>query len=78
MEREAMLMIYKMTCMEDRELFRVLKEENTEEKGRLWYNPITHTQLDHYKQPRAWEKKVKASINEQRNLITVEKRLEAN
>jgi hypothetical protein len=39
--------------MEDRELFRVLKEENIEEKDRLWYNPIKHTQLHHYKQTQA-------------------------
>jgi len=45
-----MLIIYKMTCMEDRELLRVLKELNTEEKDRPWYTPIKPTQLDHYRQ----------------------------
>jgi hypothetical protein len=36
-----------MTFMEDRELFRLLKEERAEERDRLWYNPIKHTWLDH-------------------------------
>jgi hypothetical protein len=34
-ELEAMLIIYKMTFMEDRELFRLLKEERAEERDRL-------------------------------------------
>jgi len=63
--------------MEDRELFRALKEEN-KRRTNSDTAPITHTQLEHYKQPRAWKKKVKANINEQRDLITVEKQLEAH
>jgi len=56
-----MLIIYRMTCMEDRELFRALKGEN---KRRTDSDtaPIKHTQLEHYKQLRAWKKKPKQTL----------------